>query len=76
MRLEVAASIRRAISDDVLLRQAVEHDDVVDAVEKLRPEGVAQLLHHGLPGALERCLPRLRSASLPSKPSRLPAEMM
>ena len=41
-------SIRRATSLDVLLAQGTEDDDVVNPVEELRPEGLAQLRHDGL----------------------------
>ena len=36
----------------VLLGQRVEHDDLVDAVEELGPEVMAQLLQHRLLHAL------------------------
>ena len=40
---------------DILLRQGAEHDDVVDTVQELRAESLAQLRHHGLLG-LSVCL--------------------
>ena len=35
---------------DILLGQGAEHDDVVDTVQELRAESLAQLRHHGLLG--------------------------
>ena len=35
---------------DLVLGQALEHDDLVDTVQELRAESLAQLRHHGLLG--------------------------
>ena len=35
---------------DILLRQGAEHDDVVDTVQELGTEGLAQFRHHSLLG--------------------------
>ena len=44
---------------DVLLRQLVEHDDLVDTVQELGAEGLAQLRHNGV---LDACKPLLLGA--------------
>jgi len=66
-------SCTRAIDLNVLLAQGVEHHDLVDAVDELRPELRLHLGHHrGLDGAvfgsrhaLIICEPRLEVITAP-----------